>query len=177
MPTLLLCLRVQLMTGRRRRQADLPDRVLRRSARPHGEVDVLRRPGDNRIDVLVAPGVMSPTDARGAIRRRRLKRSRSPADRASRPFDGTAVITGAGKSQVGRRLGRTGLDPTLEAVLRAIADAGLDIDDVDGIISYRAPRPVRPVSPAPASPRSAPHSAYAAAGTCRRWRPPDRSVR
>ena len=36
------------------------------------------------------------------------------------PFDGKAVLTGAGKSQVGRRLGRTGLDLTLEAVLRAI---------------------------------------------------------
>ena len=41
------------------------------------------------------------------------------------PFDGRAVITGAGKSQVGRRLGRTGLDLTVEACLRAIADAGL----------------------------------------------------
>ena len=55
------------------------------------------------------------------------------------PFDGKAVITGAGKSQVGRRLGRTGLDLTLEAVLRAIEDAGLDIDDVDGIASYPGP--------------------------------------
>lgn len=52
------------------------------------------------------------------------------------PFDGKAVITGAGKSQVGRRLGRTGLELTLEAVTRAIADAGLSIDDVDGIASY-----------------------------------------
>ena len=41
----------------------------------------------------------------------------------SGPFDGKAVLTGAGKSQVGRRLGRTGLDLTLEAVLRAIEDA------------------------------------------------------
>ena len=55
------------------------------------------------------------------------------------PFDGKAVLTGAGKSQVGRRLGRTGLDLTLEAVLRAIADAGLDVDDIDGIASYPGP--------------------------------------
>jgi acetyl-CoA acetyltransferase len=55
------------------------------------------------------------------------------------PFDGKAVLTGAGKSQVGRRLGRAGLDLTLEAVLRAIADAGLDVDDVDGIASYPGP--------------------------------------
>jgi len=55
------------------------------------------------------------------------------------PFGGKAVLTGAGKSQVGRRLGRTGLDLTLEAVLRAIGDAGLDVDDVDGIASYPGP--------------------------------------
>lgn len=55
------------------------------------------------------------------------------------PFGGKAVLTGAGKSQVGRRLGRTGLDLTLEAVLRAIADAGLDVDDIDGIASYPGP--------------------------------------
>ena len=55
------------------------------------------------------------------------------------PFDGKAVITGAGKSQVGRRLGRTGLELTVEAVLRAIADAGLDPDDIDGVASYPGP--------------------------------------
>lgn len=52
------------------------------------------------------------------------------------PFEGRAVITGAGKSQVGRRLGRTGLDLTVEACLRAIADAGLTPDDIDGVASY-----------------------------------------
>jgi acetyl-CoA acetyltransferase len=55
------------------------------------------------------------------------------------PFDGKAVIAGAGKSQVGRRLGRSGLDLTLEAVSRAIADAGLGVDDIDGIASYPGP--------------------------------------
>ncbi len=52
------------------------------------------------------------------------------------PFEGRAVITGAGKSQVGRRLGRTGLDLTVEACLRAIQDAGLSVDDIDGVASY-----------------------------------------
>ncbi|WP_300402145.1 thiolase family protein [Nocardioides sp.] len=55
------------------------------------------------------------------------------------PFDGKAVITGAGKSQVGRRLMRGGLDLTLEASLRAIADAGLTPDDIDGVASYPGP--------------------------------------
>ena len=52
------------------------------------------------------------------------------------PFGGRAVITGAGKSQVGRRLGRTGLELTVEACLRAIEDAGLTVDDIDGVASY-----------------------------------------
>lgn len=51
-------------------------------------------------------------------------------------FDGRAVITGAGMSEVGRRLGRSGLDLTAEACLRAIADAGLEVDDVDGVATY-----------------------------------------
>lgn len=55
------------------------------------------------------------------------------------PFEGKAVVTGAGKSQVGRRLGRTGLDLTIEASLRAIADAGLSPADIDGVASYPGP--------------------------------------
>ncbi|PYE16946.1 acetyl-CoA acetyltransferase [Williamsia limnetica] len=55
------------------------------------------------------------------------------------PFEGKALVTGAGKSQVGRRLGRTGLDLTVEASLRAIADAGLSPDDIDGVASYPGP--------------------------------------
>lgn len=55
-----------------------------------------------------------------------------------------AVISGVGQSAVGRRLGRTGLDLTLEAALIAIADAGLKPQDIDGISSwpgYRADSP------------------------------------
>ncbi|MDV6264725.1 thiolase family protein [Rhodococcoides yunnanense] len=55
------------------------------------------------------------------------------------PFEGKAVVTGAGMSQVGRRLGRTGLDLTVEASLRAIADAGLSPADIDGVASYPGP--------------------------------------
>jgi acetyl-CoA acetyltransferase len=55
------------------------------------------------------------------------------------PFEGRAVLTGAGKSQVGRKLGRTGLDLTVEACLRAIADAGLTPGDIDGVASYPGP--------------------------------------
>ncbi|MFT5034061.1 MAG: acetyl-CoA acetyltransferase [Bermanella sp.] len=47
-----------------------------------------------------------------------------------------AIISGAAQSQVGRRLMRGELDLTLEACLRAIEDAGLSRDDIDGLASY-----------------------------------------
>lgn len=47
-----------------------------------------------------------------------------------------AAITGAGQSDVGRPLGRSPLDLTVEACLRAIEDAGLTRDDIDGLASY-----------------------------------------
>ncbi len=53
------------------------------------------------------------------------------------------AITGIGQSAIGRRLGRTAVDLTAEAALRAIADAGLDRRDIDGIAtgSGYAPAP------------------------------------
>jgi len=47
-----------------------------------------------------------------------------------------SVVSGLGKSQVGRRLGRSALDLTLEASLAAIEDAGLDRADIDGLVTY-----------------------------------------
>ena len=47
-----------------------------------------------------------------------------------------AVISGIGQSDVGRRLGRSALDLTLDAALEAIADAGLTTGDIDGIATY-----------------------------------------
>jgi acetyl-CoA acetyltransferase len=47
-----------------------------------------------------------------------------------------AIISGIGQSDVGRRLGRSGLDLTIDAALAAIADAGLGVDDIDGIATY-----------------------------------------
>jgi acetyl-CoA acetyltransferase len=48
----------------------------------------------------------------------------------------TAIISGVGQSDVGRRLMRTGLDLTIDAALEAIADAGLTTGDIDGIATY-----------------------------------------
>ncbi len=51
-------------------------------------------------------------------------------------FERRSIISGVGQSTIGRRLYRTGLDLTLEASLQAIADAGLTVDDIDGIATY-----------------------------------------
>ena len=47
-----------------------------------------------------------------------------------------AVISGIGRSAVGRKLGRTGLSLTVESAMQAIADAGLSRDDIDGLATY-----------------------------------------
>ena len=52
------------------------------------------------------------------------------------PLERRAIISGIGQSDVGRRLGRSDLDLTVEAALAAIADAGLTRDDIDGISTY-----------------------------------------
>jgi acetyl-CoA acetyltransferase len=46
------------------------------------------------------------------------------------------VISGIGRSAVGRKLGRTGLSLTVESALKAIEDAGLTRDDIDGLSTY-----------------------------------------
>ena len=56
----------------------------------------------------------------------------SPDERLER----RAIISGVGQSAIGRRLFRTDMDLTADAALRAIADAGLTPDDIDGIASY-----------------------------------------
>ena len=51
-------------------------------------------------------------------------------------FERRSVISGIGQSEIGRRLGRRGLDLTLDAALAAIADAGLEPADIDGLATY-----------------------------------------
>jgi acetyl-CoA acetyltransferase len=54
----------------------------------------------------------------------------------SEPLERTAIISGTAQSDIGRRLHRTGLELTIEASLRAIADAGLITADIDGVSTY-----------------------------------------
>ncbi|MDQ1506816.1 MAG: hypothetical protein QOD57_4543 [Actinomycetota bacterium] len=51
-------------------------------------------------------------------------------------FEDSVTVTGLGQSAVGRRLGRAGLDLTVEAALAALADAGLTPSDIDGIATF-----------------------------------------
>ncbi|HEY8525712.1 MAG TPA: thiolase family protein [Acidimicrobiales bacterium] len=54
----------------------------------------------------------------------------------TRKFEDDVVISGIGQSDVGRRLGRSALALTLDAVTAALADAGLSADDVGALATY-----------------------------------------
>jgi acetyl-CoA acetyltransferase len=51
-------------------------------------------------------------------------------------FEKSVAITGIGQSEIGRRLGRSGLALTVEAALASITDAGLTVADVDGVATF-----------------------------------------
>lgn len=54
------------------------------------------------------------------------------------------AITGHGVSAIGRRLGRSPLSLTVDAVKAAAADAGLEIDDIDGVSTWPGHHEVMP---------------------------------
>lgn len=54
----------------------------------------------------------------------------------SERFEHRAVISGIGQSTVGRRLGRSAVDLTIEACSAAIVDAGLTRSEIDGVSTY-----------------------------------------
>jgi acetyl-CoA acetyltransferase/uncharacterized OB-fold protein len=65
-----------------------------------------------------------------------------PALAAPRPpvgperFEHRAVLSGVGRSAIGRRLMVDPLSLTVDACLAAVADAGLTLDDIDGLSTY-----------------------------------------
>nr|BFE38597.1 hypothetical protein GCM10010200_108480 [Actinomadura rugatobispora] len=46
------------------------------------------------------------------------------------------MISGVGQSAIGRQVDRSGLQLTLDAVLAAVEDAGLTLDDIDGLAMF-----------------------------------------
>ncbi len=55
---------------------------------------------------------------------------------SDRRYEHASVISGIGRSEIGRRLGRDPLSLAVEAAVAAVADAGLSPDDIDGIAQY-----------------------------------------
>lgn len=51
-------------------------------------------------------------------------------------FEHDSVISGIGQSAIGRRLGRSAIDLTVDSAIAAIEDAGLRREDIDGISTY-----------------------------------------
>jgi acetyl-CoA acetyltransferase len=51
-------------------------------------------------------------------------------------FERRVVISGVGQSAIGRQVGRPGFQLTIDAILAAVADAGLTVDDIDGLAMF-----------------------------------------
>jgi acetyl-CoA acetyltransferase len=51
-------------------------------------------------------------------------------------YERRAVISGIGQSAIGRQLDRSGFKLTLDAIFAAIKDAGLTVDDIDGLAIF-----------------------------------------
>ena len=62
-------------------------------------------------------------------------RRRSATDR----FEHRSVLSGIGRSAIGRRLMVDPLSLAVDACLAAVADAGLELDDIDGLSTYPGP--------------------------------------
>ena len=52
------------------------------------------------------------------------------------PAERRAVISGVGQSAIGRQVDRSGFQLTLDAIVAAVADAGLTMDDIDGLSMF-----------------------------------------
>src|SRR5581483_4119824 len=60
--------------------------------------------------------------------------SRSGGDPLTNALSGSAAVVGLGISDVGRVYGKTGPEFAADAVLNAVADAGLSLSDIDGVV-------------------------------------------
>ncbi|MEY2570374.1 MAG: hypothetical protein QOE63_724 [Acidimicrobiaceae bacterium] len=76
-------------------------------------------------------GVTDPTDKVGEPS---LPTPRAPL--SDDRFEHRSVLSGVGRSAMGRRLMVDPLSLTIDACLAAVADAGLTLDDIDGLSTY-----------------------------------------
>jgi acetyl-CoA acetyltransferase/uncharacterized OB-fold protein len=80
--------------------------------------------------------LFTPTGATGPVR---VEEPRLPSPRPPRStdrFEHKVVISGIGRSRIGRRLMVDPLSLTVDACLQAVADAGLTLADIDGLSTY-----------------------------------------
>ena len=75
------------------------------------------------------------TDA-GRPRRRAAAPDAAAAASATTASSTASVLSGVGRSAIGRRLMVDPLSLTVDACLAAVADAGLTLDDIDGLSTY-----------------------------------------
>jgi acetyl-CoA acetyltransferase len=85
--------------------------------RPTGDIDPVERIGE--------PSIPTP---------------RAPV--SNDRFEHRSVISGIGRSALGRRLMVNPLSLTIDACLAAVADAGLTLDDIDGLSTYPGAGPM-----------------------------------
>lgn len=78
------------------------------------------------------PDADLPEDETPPADHRRWVRPMAGRDR----LEDRVALTGIGMSDIGRRLMRPPLSLTVDAVKAAVADAGLDLDDIDGLSTY-----------------------------------------
>ncbi|GAA5149043.1 OB-fold domain-containing protein [Pseudonocardia eucalypti] len=96
----------------------------------HGELYVPLFEPDRAAEAARGPGPL-PREVRA-----------TPRSMASpRKFEDGVALTGVGQSRVGRRLMVDPISLTVEATLAAVADAGLELDEVDGLSTYPGPVP------------------------------------
>jgi acetyl-CoA acetyltransferase/uncharacterized OB-fold protein len=96
------------------------------------EVQVRFEPHEDVWLPLFEPtGATDPVDRVGEPAR---PEPRAPVSRDR--FEHHAVLSGAGRSAIGRRLMVDPLSLTVDACLAAVADAGLTLDDIDGLSTY-----------------------------------------
>ncbi|MFE9924528.1 OB-fold domain-containing protein [Streptomyces sp. NPDC005774] len=106
-------------------------RVRVRFARPDADAEVYLPLFEPDPDATTPGPLPEPREVRNALRP-----MASP-----RKYEDRVALTGVGQSQVGRRLMVDPLSLTVDACLAAVADAGLDLDEIDGLSTYPGPSP------------------------------------
>lgn len=105
-------------------------------------VDVGFAPGPGGVAIpsfVAAPHREPPTAPSRGNRGRKPDpiASSSRSLRASNErLEDRVVLSGVGQSAIGRQVDRSGLQLTLDAILAAVADAGLTVDDLDGLAMF-----------------------------------------